>query len=403
MKKFLALSLAVLCVCCLWACGNTAQENQQKLNEIQNQLNENAAAQNGAATEGVDAAQSSQSAASTPSPSENVQTATAADSPGQGGSFLTRLLGGEAEEKTPPRYTMAFVQSSMRTEWREWYRANTNTVQAAAGAGNIELFTSDATNSLTLQLAAMDQYATMTDPKCKVVAISPLPAEESYWREVLLDFQANGVHAIIVNQPVNVDASLYSAYVGPDYADQGTKAGEWLLNALGAEAEGLRIAVLCGLEGDAVVESRQSSFEDAVKGAAGESVAFRKVYGDDTAAGGKQSMETLLQEETEGIDVVFAHNDEMAIGAIEAINETEDLKSGVDVMVISVGASKKALDAILTGTMNASVECSPDIGGRVVEVADKLVAGQTVPQDNYLETKIFDGENVKDVYSTRLY
>ena len=114
-------------------------------------------------------------------------------------------------------------------------------------------------------------------------------------------------------------------------------------------------------------------------------------------------MEAILQEEGAKIYVIFAHTDELAIGAIEAINATESLKSGEDVLVISVGGSKAALDAILTGSLNASVENSAAVGDLVVDVGDNLVAGQAVPNENYLETRVFDIQNVKDGYSDRLY
>lgn len=389
MKRAVVILLTVLCCVCMVGCQDIANSNQRKLNEIQDQLNEGF-----------------QEPVNTPAPLETTpppasSTQNAQEQP-QEGNGLFGLFQGEQETAPVYRYRMAFVQASNRTEWQDWYRANTNTIEAAAGENEIYLDSRDALNSVALQASAIQQLAMQSEPKFDVVVFAPLRSEARYWDEPLGEIRKTGVYSIVINRPIDSGESLYDAYVGPNFVEQGEAAATWLIDNLVGEEGEKNILVLCGNEDDTLMKTRQDSFEKAII-ATPQLKVWQKVYGNDTAIGGKEELEKLLQDENNKIDIVFAHNDEMAIGAIEAINTIEGLESGKDIIVISVGASKAALDAILTGTLNASFESSADVGALVVDVADKLVDNKPVSKHNYLETRTFDINNVKNVYSDRLY
>lgn len=390
MKRVLAVLLTIFFVVSFAGCQQLANDNARKLNEIQDILTDNAYGRE------------VERPAVTPATAKPAQTS-ASNSVGnekrQGiFSFLNALQPTETKEPEY-RYHMAFLQSSNRTEWKEWYRANTNTIQAEAGKGGIYLDSRDSLNSMFLQTTAIVQLATQANPKFDVIAVSPLRSEAEYWNEALGEVKKSGAYSIVVNRPIYSDETLYDAYVGPNVVEQGQTAAQWIAEAVNQGEK--NIVVLCGNEGDSVVRERQAAFERSLAETP-ELKIYRKEYGNDTALGGQESLAKLLEDGAK-IDVVFTHNDDLAMGAIAAINAVDGLESGKDILVVSVGASKVAMDAILTGTLNATVENSADVGKKVIEIADKMMAGEKVPKQNYLETNIFDAKNVKDAYAFRIY
>ncbi len=98
-----------------------------------------------------------------------------------------------------------------------------------------------------------------------------------------------------------------------------------------------------------------------------------------TRAKGKEVMEAFLKAEGKKINVLYAHNDDMAIGAIQAIEEA-GLKPGKDIIVISIDGVKGAFEAMIAGKLNVTVECSPLLGPQLMQIARDVVAGKPVPK-----------------------
>ena len=109
-----------------------------------------------------------------------------------------------------------------------------------------------------------------------------------------------------------------------------------------------------------------------------------RLSGDFIRARGKEVMETLLREHGPQFNALFAQNDDMALGAIEAIEEY-GLKPGVDIKIVSVDAVRGAFEAMITGKLNVTVECNPLLGPQFFETALKLANRQ--PVEKWVKSK----------------
>jgi simple sugar transport system substrate-binding protein len=124
--------------------------------------------------------------------------------------------------------------------------------------------------------------------------------------------------------------------------------------------------------------------------------------GDFTRAKGKEVMEAFLKAEGKNINAVYAHNDDMALGAIQAIEEA-GFKPGKDIIVISIDGVKAAFEAMVEGKLNATVECNPLLGPAAFDAIDKVGKGQTLPKKIIVQDKLFDQSVARDVIGSRQY
>jgi simple sugar transport system substrate-binding protein len=161
------------------------------------------------------------------------------------------------------------------------------------------------------------------------------------------------------------------------------------------------MVVLEGTTGSAPANDRAEGFDEAIAGTQIEKIDSQT--GDFTRDGGKKVMEGFLQKYgVKGINLVYAHNDDMALGAIKAI-EAYGLRPGVDIKIVSVDAARGAFEAMIAGKLNATVECNPLLGPRFLELALKVANGETVPKWVPSEEGVFFPENAKELLPTRKY
>ena len=124
--------------------------------------------------------------------------------------------------------------------------------------------------------------------------------------------------------------------------------------------------------------------------------------GDFTRAKGKEVMEAFLKAEGKNINVLYAHNDDMAIGAIQAIEEF-GLKPGKDIIIVSIDAVKGAFEAMIAGKLNCSVECSPLLGPQLMDAVKDLKAGKALPKRVVTNEAVYPAEFAAAVFPTRKY
>jgi ribose transport system substrate-binding protein len=110
---------------------------------------------------------------------------------------------------------------------------------------------------------------------------------------------------------------------------------------------------------------------------------------------GRQVFETLYQANPEA-NAVYAHNDEMALGAIAAL-EAAGKVPGTDVTIVSVDGSRDALQAIIDGKLGATVECNPRFGPKAFETLDKYAAGEEIPIKIINPDRFFDSNNAEEL------
>ncbi len=309
---------------------------------------------------------------------------------GGGGDGSANPGAGGAGGQDDGKIVMGFAQVGAESGWRT---ANTKSVQESAAAAGIELQFSDAQQKQENQLKAIRSFI---QQKVDVIAFSPVV--ETGWDAVLLEAKRAGIPVILTDRAVDSeDDTLYETFLGSDFVEEGKKAGQWLIdNTQGA----VNVVELQGTTGAAPAIDRKEGFESVIAARPDIKIVATQ-SGDFTRAGGKQVMEAFLQSNPD-IDVVYAHNDDMGLGAIEAI-KAAGKKPGVDIKIISVDAVKDGMTALANGEINFIVECNPLLGPQLMELAKKVVAGEEVPKRVVTEETTFTQEQAKAALPERKY
>jgi galactofuranose transport system substrate-binding protein len=294
---------------------------------------------------------------------------------------------------------LGFSQIGAESEWRT---ANTTSIQTAAQEAGITLRFSDAQQKQENQIKALRSFIAQ---RVDVIAFSPVV--ETGWETVLREAKAAGIPVILTDRAVQVsDETLYVSLIGSDFVEEGRKAGRWLLDYYqqgdGKAHQGeVNIVELQGTVGSAPANDRKRGFAEIV-GADPRFKIIRSQTGDFTRAKGKEVMEAFLKAEGRNIDVLFAHNDDMAIGAIQAIEEA-GLKPGSDIIIVSIDAVRGAFEAMIAGKLNVSVECSPLLGPQLMAAVKDVAAGKPIPRRIVTEESVFPRETAAQVLPTRKY
>ena len=306
---------------------------------------------------------------------------------GGGSAADTASSGGSSDS-----ITMGFSQVGAESGWRT---ANTKSIQESAKTADVTLKFSDAQQKQENQIKAIRSYI---QQKVDVIAFSPVV--ETGWDTVLLEAKRAKIPVILTDRSVDSDdTSLYKTFLGSDFVEEGKKAGEWLVK----DSEGqstVNVVELQGTTGAAPAIDRKEGFADAIK-AAPQIKVIASQTGDFTRSGGKQVMEAFLKSNPD-IDVVYAHNDDMGLGAIEAI-EAAGKVPGKDIKIITVDAVKDGMQALADGKINYIVECSPLLGDQLMDLAKKVVKGESVPERVVTQETAFDQDQAKAALPDRKY
>ena len=219
-----------------------------------------------------------------------------------------------------------------------------------------------------------------------VIAFSPIV--ETGWDNVHQEAKAAGIPVLTTDRMIQTeDDSLWAGYVGSDFYQEGVSAGEFLLEKVRRENLGeLNIVELSGTLGSSPMLQRAQGFRDVI--AANPNLhLIDSLSGDFFRPKGRECMQVLL-DKYDKIDVLYSHNDAMALGAIEVMEEA-GLVPGEDVIIISVDGEQAAVDLLKEGKINCVVECKPDIGEMVMDLAKQLAAGEEIPRATYSEEQVF--------------
>jgi ABC-type sugar transport system substrate-binding protein len=286
---------------------------------------------------------------------------------------------------------VGFSQVGAESGWRT---ANTKSIQGAFEDAGIELKFSDAQGKQENQIKAIRSFI---QQQVDVIAFSPVV--ESGWDTVLKEAKEAGIPVVLTDRSVDSeDDSLYESFLGSDFILEGERAGDWV-NTEFADADKVNIVELQGTTGAAPANDRAEGFRNKVTDPKFDIIASQT--GDFTRAGGKQVMEAFLQANPD-IDLVYAHNDDMGLGAIEAI-EAAGLVPGQDIKIVTVDAVKDGMTALSEGKINFIVECSPLLGPQLVDIVEKLVAGESVEKRIVTEETTFTQEQATEALPTREY
>jgi len=288
--------------------------------------------------------------------------------------------------------TVGFAQTGSESGWRS---ANTESMKTAFSEENgYDLIFNAADNDPAAQIAAVRDFINQG-----VDAIVIAPIVEDGWDDVLQEAADAGIPVVLEDRTVTASDDLYASWVGLDFKKEGVTAGTWAAENFGDAATNM--VVLEGTTGSAPANERAAGFDEAIKGT--EIKKIDSQTGDFTRDGGKKVMEGFLQKYgVDGIDLVYAHNDDMALGAIEAI-EAAGAVPGEDIKIISIDAVKDGMLALIDGKINFIVECNPLLGDLASGIVKDVLADKTVDKEYYVTDLSFTPEEAAKVIDDRLY
>ncbi|MGA2379658.1 MAG: ABC transporter substrate-binding protein [Spirochaetia bacterium] len=294
------------------------------------------------------------------------------------------------------RIVLGFAQVGKESNWR---LANTESIKTAARQAGIDLVFVDSEQQPEKQLAAVRSFIVR---KVDIIAFSPIV--ESGWEPVLREAKAAGIPVFITDRAVDVkDESLWVTLMGSDFLEEGRRAARWLINYMKTDKP-VNIVELLGTIGSAPEIDRTIGFKEILKDHPNYRIIVSK-SGDFFRSVGKEVMQQILGDlaaEGQKMDVLFAHNDDMAIGAIEAM-EAAGMKPGKDVVIVSVDGIRDAFTAMIAGKLNASIECSPLLGPQLMKAVKDFMSGKELPVRIVTSEVVFPAEVARAILPTRKY
>jgi ABC-type sugar transport system substrate-binding protein len=307
--------------------------------------------------------------------------------------ILLAALAGCAREPEDQRIVLGFSQIGSESAWR---LANSESIKSAAATSNIDLRFSDAQQKQENQIAAIRGFIA---DKVDVIAFAPVVA--TGWEPVLREAKAAGIPVILTDRAVAADPSLYAGFLGSDFVEEGRKAANWVVSQFPDATAPVNIVQLEGTIDAAPANDRKRGFEEVIARHPRFRI-IRSQSADFSRAQGETVMAAILASEKQPIHVLFAHNDDMALGAIKAL-DTAGRRPGKDVLIISIDAVRAAFEAMIAGKLNATVECNPLMGPQLMTSVTEVVAGRPIPKRIVVDEALFTMDTARQVIQTRKY
>ena len=283
--------------------------------------------------------------------------------------------------------SVGFSQLGAESGWRT---ANTESVKASLSEENgIALTFVDAQQKQENQIKALRDFIAQ---EVDVIAFSPVI--ETGWDEVLQEIKDAEIPVVLVDRTVDTTVEdPYVTWIGADFRLEGEMAGEWVKE----NHPDAKIFELQGTLGSGAQVDREEGFGAVV----GADAIIGKATGNFTRAEGKTATEAALQAYPD-MTMIFAHNDDMGLGAIEAI-EAAGKKPGEDIIIVTVDAVRDGLQALHDGKFNFVVECNPVFGDQIVDLIKKVHAGEEVAKETIVIDQTFDQSITQEEIDARLY
>ncbi|WP_256358181.1 substrate-binding domain-containing protein [Bacillus sp. sid0103] len=289
---------------------------------------------------------------------------------------------------------LGFVQVGKESSWRA---ANSSSIKKAAQDFGIELKFKNANQSMDNQIKAIRNFIR---ERVDVIAFSPVV--QTGYEDVLKEAKMAGIPVILTDRELSLkDDSLWLTSIGSDFQEEGRRAARWLLGQTKGVRKNINIVELQGTQGSSPAVYRKKGFEELLKNNPNYHV-IASQSADFTKEAGRRVMKEYLEKYGDKIQVVYAHNDDMALGAIEAIEEYGK-RPGKDILIISVDATKEAFNALFAGKLNLTVECNPMLGPELMKVIMDYKEGKEIPVKIVTEEGIFSQENAKRDFINRAY
>lgn len=289
--------------------------------------------------------------------------------------------------KTYKDMTLCYPQLGAESDWRT---ANSASFKETAEKLGVKLIFSDAQQKQENQISAM---RSCIQQGVDVIALPPVV--ETGWDAVLQEAKDAGIPVIVVDRSVTADPSMYASHIGSDMVIEGKRAAEEFNKLL---PNGGNVLELSGTTGSGAAVGRAKGFREALN-------ANIKILdsqtGNFTRAEGKPVMEAFLKKYAGQIQGVFFHNDDMAIGAVEAI-KAAGIKPG-ELVMVSVDGTRGGFQLMIDGWLQADVECNPLLGPQVMELGLKLMNGETIVKEALTDESVYYPANAAELLPSRKY
>lgn len=305
--------------------------------------------------------------------------------------FITLSISLAATVLQAKQLKVGFAQTGAESAWRT---ANSESMKSEAKTRGIDLKFSDGQGKQENQIRAVRSFITQ-----RVDAIVIAPIVETGWDPVLREAKRAKIPVIITDRTIQTsNESLFVCFIGSDFLEEGRMAAAWLAKAVNGKG---RIVELQGTPGSAPANDRRKAFAEAIAKFPDLKI-IDSQSGDFRRSGGKEVMEAFLKKHGRNIDIVYAHNDDMALGAVQAI-EAAGLKPGTDIKIIAIDAIREGVQAVADGRINCVVECNPLFGSKVYDTIEAILAGKKVPKKIFNKDELFDHTNAAAALPTRQY
>lgn len=290
--------------------------------------------------------------------------------------------------------TVGFSQIGSESGWRA---AETTVSKEEAKKRNITLKIADAQQKQENQIKAVRSFIAQG-----VDAIFLAPVVATGWDSVLKEAKEAKIPVVLLDRDIDPSGKdLYLTAVTSDSVHEGDVAGQWLAKTVGSKP--CKVVELQGTVGASVAANRKKGFEKGIAGHSNITI-IRSQTGDFTRAKGKEVMESFIKAENGGKDIcaVYAHNDDMMVGAIQAMKEA-GLKPGKEILTVSIDAVPDIFKAIAAGDANATVELTPNMAGPAFDAVIAYKTKGTVPP-KWIETKsalLTAADNPQKIYDEK--
>lgn len=291
------------------------------------------------------------------------------------------------------KLTVGFAQIGQESGWRD---AETASIQFYAGqhVDTIDFKFADAQQKQENQIKAIKSFIEMG-----VDVIGLAPVVETGWDAVFTEAKDAGIPIVLVDRKAKVSDDLYSTFIGSDFITEGQNAADELAKLLNNKGN---VVELEGTVGASAANDRKKGFDDQLAAKYPDMKVIASQTGDFTRAKGKEVMESFLKTYGNKINAVYAHNDDMMLGAIEAMKEA-GMKPGKDIKTVSCDGVKGIFQAMVDGEANVTVECNPLLGPQFFETCQKLKAGESVEKWIKSQESVFRADTAAKDLPTRVY
>ncbi len=288
---------------------------------------------------------------------------------------------GGTSVKKEGKLVVGFAQMENNNPWRI---AETNSFKEEAAKRGYEIVVSDAQGDAARQVNNVEDLVTRG-----VDAIMLPPREFEGLAPALKAAREAKIPVFLIDrEAAGTPGQDFVAFIGSNFVEQGKRAAEWLINKTGGKAS---IVELQGTAGASVTRDRKQGFAEAI-GSHPDMKIIHSQTANFSRAEGQRVMETIIQAKGKGITAVYAHNDEMAIGAIQAL-KAAGMKPGTDVLVVSVDGEKDALKAVIAGDLNVTVESNPRLAKLAFDTLERYRKGEQIEPRIIIPDRVFDSAN----------